>query len=484
MNGQSNTREQLPPSPDCLSSLPVEILSEIFELAYTPEHPSAGPISRALLPFDRLSRFRRIEVESAQQLRGLMQIAESNEGLFRLVKGLEISGVDGASGQSSARPFGDRQLKAFFATLTSLTHLSLAAGTGTLTHLVLTSPFARSYLPSLNHLAVLTPLDSKNPFDPSPFRYLSLFTSLTSLQVTTVMEERALRALRTSKKASPPLPSLQELTVISAGSDLPLVLPLLDACPALQRLTLHTETAYPDYPSLLAPFKHKANIESLTLRTWPFYDGFSTPCDALLPSFPSLKHLYLGEGTFSPSVFAVLRTLPRLSSLGFGRGALPSVKELSALTDGDTRFYQLETLTLDCVAGKIGWRTDHEGGGDLHPQADERWHTGPGWDVPHFTPSDGLFCDLDVEKMVKKAMENGVEVTGSTIEALEVMSSWYDELGDAAMAYGFETGDWEDARGMMGDDFVDDVLLGFDGYSDEYYDDSGYADGCYYMDGW
>ncbi|BGP15547.1 hypothetical protein JCM10213_001362 [Rhodosporidiobolus nylandii] len=480
MDGASDPEAQLPPPRDYLSSLPVEILSEIFKLAYTPEHPSAGPLSRALLPFDRSSRFRRLEVKSAQQLRGLMQVAESNEGLFRLVKGLEISGVDGASGQPSARPITDRQLKAFFATLTSLKYLSLLEGTATLAHLVLTSPFARSYLPSLVHLAVFTPLESKNPFNPSPFRYLSLFPSLTSLQVTTLMEERALRALRTSKKASPPLPSLQELTVISAGSDLPLVLPLLDACPALRRLTLHTQTAYPNYPSLLAPFKHKANIESLTLRTSPFYDGFSNSCDALLPSFPNLKHLYLGEGTFSTSVFAAIRTLPRLTSLGFGRGALPSVKELSALTDGDTRFHQLKTLTLDCVAGKIGWRTAKDGHGQLHPEADENWHTGPGWDIPQFSPPNGSFHDRDVEKLLEKAKENGVEVKGSAVEAVEVMNSWYQELGDAAVAYAFDTGDFEELREMYGDEMVDEMLFDMDEpRRGRLYEEYDYAEGGY-----
>ncbi|GAA5983037.1 hypothetical protein JCM11641_004697 [Rhodosporidiobolus odoratus] len=57
-----------PPHPDRFTSLPAEILSKISRLAQTDDTPPMGPICRALLSFDRVTRFNQVAIKSHRQL--------------------------------------------------------------------------------------------------------------------------------------------------------------------------------------------------------------------------------------------------------------------------------------------------------------------------------------------------------------------------------------------------------------------------------
>ncbi|GAA6024075.1 hypothetical protein JCM10207_009300 [Rhodosporidiobolus poonsookiae] len=59
---------------DHLSRLPAELLAWIFELAYEDNHTTTGPLSRALLPFDRIERFKVVEVRSRRQPARLLEL--------------------------------------------------------------------------------------------------------------------------------------------------------------------------------------------------------------------------------------------------------------------------------------------------------------------------------------------------------------------------------------------------------------------------
>ncbi|GAA5921853.1 hypothetical protein JCM5296_002115, partial [Sporobolomyces johnsonii] len=133
------------------------------------------------------------------------------------------------------------------------------------------------------------------------------------------------------------------------------------------------------------------SLTSLSLKSLAFYN-FTQPCETLLPRFSNLEHLYLGEATFTPTIFDVVRQLPALISLGFGPGALFKTSRLEALIDGPARLPTLKQVTLDVVHGKRGYRYYEDGDGVLHPEHDQNaWHVAPDWVVPRFTYPPNVF---------------------------------------------------------------------------------------------
>ncbi|GAA5909796.1 hypothetical protein JCM6882_002676 [Rhodosporidiobolus microsporus] len=447
------THEHQLASRDHFSTLPVEILSEIFKLAYTSSSPPTGPICRALLPFDRSARFHRLEVKSVQQLRELARLVEEG-AMGRYVRNLKLEDVD----SESAAGLKERQLKSFFANLPHLLHLNLGKGCQATLRLLLSQSLARASLRSMTRLSVEA-VDGKNPFDPAPYRLLNSYPALTSLSVRSEKSWDELRRVKVPKKKVEPLSNIGELTLMSKGADLPLVAFFVGACPSLASLTLSASSWPADFQPLLPLLP--AQLKRLELKT-VFADPSNPnkPCDALLSRFTALEHLYLGNGTFRANIFDLIRTFPHLSSLGFGEDAAVDCKDLLALVDGPTRFEQLKVLTLDVVEGKRGWRVDVEGDGHLHPDADpERHHIGPGWVVPRFTSPDGPFYDDAVEAMIKLAKANGVEVRGTTEEAIAVSWAHWQEICTAMEVHALNTGDFDELRGLMGDEYVDDILL-------------------------
>ncbi|GAA5905760.1 hypothetical protein JCM6882_000451 [Rhodosporidiobolus microsporus] len=446
---------------DQLSTLPVEILSEIFKLAYAPSSPPTGPICRALLPFDRSARFHRLEVMSVQQLRKLSEVLEGNENLAPWIEELSLSETDGSTDPSNPS-LSDRQLKGFFEHLVSLKSLCLASGTKGVTRLVLSSPFARAYLPNLTRLSLHHPFDSPHPFDPTPLQYLPNFPRLSALTIEGVTDERLLLPglpAANKSKSLPSLSNLTELTIDSNVADQLAAGPLIKSCPSLLSLTLRAQNDEPDYRALLSSIGNKTSLSSLTLRTPAFYDDYSRPCHSLLPSFIGLGHLYLGEGTFSLDIFTVLRTLPRLTSLGFGEGASVPVDKFRAFVGASTRFQQLETLTLDMVRGEVGWRIIEDGGGRLHDDADLHSHLGPGWVVPPFSfiARDHIRTRDQAADAIHVARENGVQVKGSLLEAVEVMDKIRAELKLATGVFALRSGDLERARALLGAEKVEEL---------------------------
>ncbi|GAA6042568.1 hypothetical protein JCM8097_003135 [Rhodosporidiobolus ruineniae] len=436
---------------DYLSCLPVEILTAIFELAYADE-ASTGALSRALLPFDRMSRFERVEVNGHEQLVRFAKLVEES-AVGQYVKRLELERAD----RDCKLALTARQLKSLFAALPSLTHFSLGQDTQAILQLILLGPFARNTLRRMTHLSFHALSSRPNPFDPEPLCFLSSYSALRSLSIISNQKLDELMKIKPEQRQVEPLRRIEELSLMSEGVSGPIVLNLLHACPSLTHLHLDNTSDNPTFDPLLA--RLSAGLTSLELRSRAFFDDFRKPVDDLLLRFTLLEHLYLGEGTFSPSILNTVRSLPRLSSLGFGKGAIISSKELTSLVIGSRQMKQLKLLTLDVVSGKVGWRTLWDGKMRLHPDAHPRWHTGPGWEIPRFTRPGTEFHDQDLEAVFAAAETSGIRVEGSTVEAVKVMDEWYEELGLAGVAYATETGDFDELRRVHGDDWVDEMLL-------------------------
>ncbi|GAA5877238.1 hypothetical protein JCM1840_003027 [Sporobolomyces johnsonii] len=438
--------------------LPAELLSSIFDLAYEDTKPSTQPICKALSPFQRALLYRHVKVTSSEQLKGLMHAVEVNAGLGAMVKKLDVNLEAGAPPLSNKR-----QLEAFFAAFTHLARLSLGTACPQLIQAVLSFRLSRTHLTAMTSLHVEAPAEWKNPFDPAHLCALNSYPSLTSLSVATSMPYRYARHIKSSTKKSEPLTKIHELTLRGEGVDLPSAARLPNSCPSLRSLTLDCTVHAPQF-SLILP-RLSTTLTSLSLKTLAFYDDFTQPCDTLLPRFSNLEHLYLGEATFTPTLFDVVKQLPALTSLGFGPGALFDTWRLEALIHGPARLATLKKVTLDVVHGKRGYRFQEDGDGVLHPEHNKsEWHVAPDWVVPRFTCQHEVpvfsFSYLDVLKLLRLAKRNGVGVDGTTVEAVKVMADYENEVTECAIAYAFEINDFTlvKLRELWGNFVVDGLI--------------------------
>ncbi|BGP15677.1 hypothetical protein JCM10213_006152 [Rhodosporidiobolus nylandii] len=458
MATEAKKDKQVPPAGlerDRFSSLPVEILAEIFRLAYEDGQPSSGPISRALVPFDRASRCRRLAVRSTGQLQALAKVLEAGQ-MGGWVKDLELENVD----EGGRAPMTERQLKAFFASLPHLARLDLGAGCAALLRAVLSRSIARASLPRMTTLSFEAPPDWKNPFEPSLLSQLTSYPALEALQISSTKTWYDVYRVKLAKKKPDRLTNISKLTLHGRGVDLPVISRIIQACPFLAHLTLLTKTQHPNFEPILPLLP--ANLKSLELKTLAFFDDFSQPCDALLLRFTSLEHLYLGEGTYGGTIFDTLRALPSLTSLGFGKGAIVDEKQLIALLEGPKRLPTLKRLTLDITEGKRGYKLK-ENDYRLHPNhADDPDSIGPGWVPPRFTGSsgsdEGPFSERAPPRIMEAARAGGVVATGTAFEAVRILDEWYDELGLSQMMAAFETGNFDRMREVLGDEEVDRIL--------------------------
>ena len=445
---------------DFISFLPSELLSEIFSLAYKDEKPPLAPISRAFLPFQRTALFRHVKIESPPQLELLIEAYEANSGLGRMVETMEIENVE----QEKEKSRNDRQLKTFFSTLIHLEQLKLGKGTSSLINLVLSLRFARSDLPRLYSLEFDIPADWKKPFDSKIYRYLKYYPSLRTLRLAT----SDIHKFSCSSRGGEKVKNVKELSLAGINVDHHSTLSFVQNFSSLESLSLDTLTSHhADYPLLVRSLP--TPLTSLSLRNLGFYDEYSKPCDQHFPRLVNLEYLYLSEGTFTRNLINPLHRLPKLKTLGFGRGAIMDVTRLEELIIGPNRLSRLETVIFDQVDGKIGWQIDGDGDGmTLHPDhLDDYNHLGPGWEMPQFFPYLGRdFGDDKVKELVKKIGEAGIKVEGTIHHAFEVYDAWCMEIVMCEMGQVMEAGNFDEVRERHGEEYVKELQANW-GIEDE-----------------
>ncbi|GAA6041027.1 hypothetical protein JCM8097_004682 [Rhodosporidiobolus ruineniae] len=332
---------------DYLSKLPVEILTDIFELAYV-NHTPTGLLSRALLPFDRASRFERVKVDGPRRLVQLAETLDSSS-VGSYIKDLTLEGVD----RNGALALTEHQFRAFFAALPHLRHLELRETSQAVIHLLVSGRIPCTSLAAMRELLLHAEDNPEQPFDPVPFRGLASYPSLTTLFLNLDDYNYDWDEAGEVPAQSVVLPGLKDLTLLSEGAHLPIANRFIQACPAVQHLCLISLSSQPAYTSLLLSLP--PTLLTLELRTPDATKTWSSPCDASLPRFRELQHLHLGQGTFSADIFEMIRLIPGLTTLGFGLGAYLDASKLERLVCGSTRFQQLRVLTLDVVWAKHGW---------------------------------------------------------------------------------------------------------------------------------
>ncbi|BGP15576.1 hypothetical protein JCM10213_006941 [Rhodosporidiobolus nylandii] len=449
---------------DHLSALPVELLERIFELAYEGEDTTTGAISRALLPFDRAERFKRVGIASAAVLERFEQAMEAKPHLARCVKELDLRDADSPHDPSSYT------FRTLCALLPRLSRLHFDHRTPSLCDLFTSETCLSLFLSQLQHLSLSLGVDDPDDppevvCNPALLRHLDSLPSIDSLTVDVSLaspEDVSDEVIKQWKAVS--LSSIRTLTILGEYFNVNFFVGLAKACPFLSSLTLDNRALEPRYArglANLAPLS--AHLTSLSLLAVAEYDDWTTdsPCDAYLPHFPHLTYVHLGEGIFDETtLFPNLRALLSLSTFVLGGGASVDASELLSLVEGPTRHPALTVLTLDNIRrGVRGRRIAGEGGSgfDLELAGRHQYRT-PGWILPNYTDPHPRFSTSAVEEVHAAGQRNGVKVDGTAVDQIAFYRDWREEAIEALVLWGAKQGTFDELRNLLGTDEADKLL--------------------------
>ncbi|GAA5855352.1 hypothetical protein JCM8547_009045 [Rhodosporidiobolus lusitaniae] len=378
--------------------MPVELLAEIFRLAYGDESRSTGPICRALLPFDRASRFRQVEVKSLEQLARLVQLVEGNKEIGTFVTSLSLR--DGDAPEVTLNGVNE-VLERFLPLLPRLETLSVdfvdARDVDEAVFAAL--PFA---CPSLHTL--IFPWSWPDPSDPDLYAALAACPSLRTLEL---FCERADYASRHKRQIARPGSATLPFTSLTLGGywlDDSGFARLANSCPLLSDLHLEHDSDDPAFDEILPALP--PSLTSLYIVVEDAIEG--PPCDHLLPRFHRLTHLYPDGPFTNPLTLADnLRRLPSLTSISFLPGCTVDADALLTLVSGPHRHPALRTLSLNL-----------------------------------FFPG--------VKRLVEAGRENGIVIDGGAVEALETYHKFYADWRKVVVYGQGEGGDFSELREFLG----------------------------------
>ncbi|GAA5955742.1 hypothetical protein JCM3765_001837 [Sporobolomyces pararoseus] len=410
---------------DRLSSLPPELLSPIFDLAHDPEEPLREPLSKTLLPYFRQNLYRQIRISSSSSLSKLLATVQSNPSLAQLINDLDTS-------EDEAEPDASYPLKRLLPHLPSLQSLSITE------------------LPSLSH-----GIDSSIAHSLKSFRALSYrCTTLSNIDLGILSHLQNLRQLEirfaeyvSEEEEESECARLDGVETLElgdiwqgqSGTDnawMSSVSNFIDRFPRLTKLTLVADNT-PCFARVLSSLTEvKQSLKSLELWSPEQEDEFGIACDHLLPRFPNLEHLYLGDGTVSSNLPLHLAQLAHLQTLTLGcdtQWGGPSARQLLSLVQGPTRILTLRSLFLDSFSSKVGKRFDVEDAIDsrrpltLSDWRDHHLHRAEDWEA------------ADIWRLKEAGVANGVKVSGSTFEALRVSELAVLERANRLILHTYQT---------------------------------------------
>ncbi|GAA5968228.1 hypothetical protein JCM3765_000860, partial [Sporobolomyces pararoseus] len=439
--------------PDYFSSLPPELLSDIFEYAYKDSKPPTFPISSSFLPFQRQYLYRQISISSIPQFESLLRTCELNSELGTVVNVLEVENIDSEGG--GTRKKNARRITSFLWTLVNLEHLKLGNGSSSLTDLILSYGVSHSTLPRLERISTAVSSALGNTIDSKLYLHLDGYPSLRCLEVSTYND-----SLFMSSKGGGPIPNIHELILKVHRLYDDNTLSFIRAFENLSSLTLHCVGSHPLlFFDTVVPFL-PISLTSLTLRNDSLDEenpNLSWPIDHHLPRLVNLEYLYLSYGTCSREAVDHLSKLAKIKTLGFGRWAIVDWPDLEDLILGPNRLPSLEKVIFDQVEGEMGWRIWEDSDGlELHPDHDlEEHHVGPGWIIPRGTPGFEL---KNVGKLIDRIKGKGIIVEGDMINALEVWVLWSWEVMSCEIAYAYKTYDLDEVTATFGDEWVEIVF--------------------------
>ncbi|GAA5889107.1 hypothetical protein JCM16303_000103 [Sporobolomyces ruberrimus] len=396
---------------DRLSRLPPELLSDIFDLAYDPNHLLLDGLSRTLYPYVRRNLYRRIHVGNPSSFRLLIDTLDETPLLVSLIVEFNLSSVPEDETLDDTIQW-DVPLQDF---------LSLQGPKSTTSTLNDTLLVRLPFLASLSYESDIV--------TPNHFFRLAQLESLAKLKIRFVVFESSQFPLPKSN-----LSHLRELHLVGVGDPgdrwRPELARVLDWCPSLDRLILD-DRVLPEYSQFLSTLTiTKATLKSLILFSVPLDDDDDiAPCDYLLPQFFNLEHLDLADGTITSKLPTHLRKLTKLSSLRLGQDTHcdgPSTEDIIDLVRGPDRIETLEALVIDSFEGKIGERYDIDHCSGVGPL---EWRLlATGWRYNRFP---GLSSSRQaVLELIDAGRKSEVSVSGSILEMAKVLTAADLELAN------------------------------------------------------
>jgi len=424
--------------------------------------PSA-PISRSLLPFQRVQHFTRCRIRSLPSVLRLESALIMDPSLTDLVKTFDFRIWDTFASFPLAR------IAALITTFTNLESLTLldypekklpAFPQAELATILLDGSIQFSRLTSIAFRLPSKWLDGYG-YNPEHYLFLDRFPCLTSLGIT-------IDHLDSRLNFEPPhfdtVPFIfSRITSLSLAGGL-----LLNTEATAQFTTLFPnltsfqcrstslgDASLSDYTKIVQLLPD--NLESLALLPSPVVNldtpGASTifPCDTSFPRFHSLKTLTLGCRTFSNDVLSYLKRLPSLETLIYSEEAFP---ELDDLQDRDSLPPSLKTIVMNQIkSGKIGWRMDGPYV-ELPSNAQGRHALGPGWSWPQFWRYSRFFLIDELSETIQILQDFGIAVEGSAVKALEVQVAATLQLKYCTTARAIGTGDFAELKKAYGEEWT------------------------------
>jgi len=406
---------------DHLSSLPNELLDDIFEYAHLDSSPSE-PLSKRLLPFFEKYLYRQVTLTSSVAVTRFVNsiIRRPYLGSFNTsLKIVELS--------------VDQQLQQLLPFLSNLQNLdaplcpSLCADT---TQLALSPTFA-TRLRTISTSFALDVEGGVNLDDLAQYKWLPALREL-KIYDWDEHEEDDVHCLEKTV-----LPNITALKVEGFAADMYSIESFFQVCPALVDLELYC--TYAEGPDLNAQLPQLP----LTLRSLHLFGlhPCRQPVDSILPSYIHLRSLRLGDGCYSQTIHTVLLQLPVLARIHLGKGEIDPSGFLSLLA-GPSRLNSLTTIILDFDEGRMGTRIARPSKTDLvvAAEADDLDLNLDDWSLPGEDDDDG-FDPEGVKGVIKAAKQSGITIKGSVFGALETLDCWGIELHNRSILYAVRSRD-------------------------------------------
>ncbi|GAA5840289.1 hypothetical protein JCM5353_002813 [Sporobolomyces roseus] len=410
---------------DRLSLLPNELLDHIFDLAYTLDTLSTGPLSKHLLPFHITGIYRRISLTKPINIARLIEKINKSPDVAKTVKMLRFD--------CQSDPFAvfkriasPELIEQFFRQLVHLEWLDLGEDRyglfdkfRTIQHPVSSSP--------LHHIT-----SAASSRTPQPLLDFMSFPTLRSLHVTIYDRQRQAFDVR----GLPSLPLLTQLTISGRYADDPSIASFCILCPSLTHLSLYAYSAV--YVNLLGALP--ATLSQLKLGTIDVRGSIGRGsggqhCSAQLSRFILLQSLSLDDDLFSshlPSHLASLQHLETLKLVGDHIFNVDMVKLLSS----PTRPPSLRVLDLCLDRISIGRRLEVDELGrsiGSYEPGENDWQVARDWTWPEYVELGKMYGHEEMYAIRKVAAQSGVEIRGSLYEALEMVDVYFLELANIAI---------------------------------------------------
>ncbi|GAA5833645.1 hypothetical protein JCM5353_006599 [Sporobolomyces roseus] len=413
---------------DRLSLLPNELLDHIFDLAYSIDTPSAGPLSKQLLPFHITGIYRRIRLSKFTTFLNLVYTVTERPTLAISIQTLELVANHNFP---KAPPAGTRyDLSTFIRSLTRLQTLKIGNGYSEMSRILhpSSSLLGLSDLPALSHLSAPVPTDYPN----EPQLSLDRFLTLRSLTLTDYDDD-----FEPNVPLHPTsLPLVTHLVISGVNADDPSIASLCLACPSLTHLSLYAYEAV--YARLLTSLP--ATLLHLGLGTVDTegnigMGGGNEDCSAELSRFPLLRSLSLDKRMFSSELPEHISNLQHLETLKLVGDEI-FVVDVVELLSASTRPPSLRTLELCLETVKVGSRLEVDESSRLvgidEPE-EQDWEVSGDWELPRYVRVGATYGYEEMYGIRKLAAQCGVEIRGNLYEAVEMVDVYFLELANIAI---------------------------------------------------